>query len=254
MISHIAVFKGMFFVTGLFGQLQAPATDAGVAVPPAPAASAPAAATSAPAAPAPAAPAPAPAAPAATDVPPAPAPAAADPNAAPADPYAAPQPGPVYVHQDMSPPPAPSPAPASKSRFVFAFLPGPTFGLSYLPSLNLPFFFGARLRHSPWALGFQFTGSFGLAERYVSGLATHRYHITALTSFGARGRGFASVGGGFAVRLLSPMVEVEGRVGFRFGSSRRGIVGGQVRLGYDFAHREGAPVPQVGAFIGVCTF
>lgn len=238
MISHIAFFKSMFFVTGLFGQLQAPASDAGVAVPPAPAASAPAA------------PAPAPAAPAATDAPPAPAPA--DPNAAPADPYAAPQPGPVYVHQDMSPPPA-SP-PANQSRFVFAFLPGPTFGLSYLPSVNLPFFFGARLKHSPWALGFQFTGSFGLAERYVSGLATHRYHITALTSFGARGRGFASVGGGFAVRTFSPMVEVEGRVGFRFGSSRRGIVGGQVRLGYDFAHREGAPVPQVGAFIGVCTF
>ncbi|MFY0535841.1 hypothetical protein [Nannocystis pusilla] len=156
----------------------------------------------------------------------------------------------------MSSPPAsaPAPAPANQSRFVFAFLPGPTFGLSYLPSVNLPFFFGARLKHSPWALGFQFTGSFGLAERYISGLATHRYHITALTSFGARGRGFASVGGGLAVRMFSPMVEVEGRVGFRFGSSRRGIVGGQVRLGYDFAHREGAPVPQVGAFIGVCTF
>ncbi|MCY0987128.1 hypothetical protein OV203_08335 [Nannocystis sp. ILAH1] len=236
-------------MTGLFGQLQAPATDAGVAVPAAPAASAPAA-------PAPAAPAAAPAAPAAADVPPAPAPAPADPNVAPADPYAAPQPGPVYVHQDMSAPPAypPAPAPAAKSRFVFAFLPGPTFGLSYLPSANLPFFFGARLKHSPWALGFQFTLSTGLAERYFAGLLTHRYHITALTSFGAKGRGFASVGGGFAVRFLSPMVEVEGRVGFRFGSSRRGIVGGQVRLGYDFAHREGAPVPQVGAFIGVCTF
>ncbi|WP_434420092.1 hypothetical protein [Nannocystis pusilla] len=238
-------------MTGLFGQMQAPASDADVAVPPAPGASDPAApAPAAPAAaPTPAAPAaaPAPADPAATDVPPAPAPA-------PADPYAAPQPGPAYVHQDMSPPPASPPAPANQSRFVFAFLPGPTFGLSYLPSVNLPFFFGARLKHSPWALGFQFTGSFGLAERYVSGLATHRYHITALTSFGARGRGFVSVGGGLAVRTFSPMVEVEGRVGFRFGSSRRGIVGGQVRLGYDFAHREGAPVPQVGAFIGVCTF
>ncbi|WP_143141397.1 hypothetical protein [Nannocystis exedens] len=238
----------MSLVTGLFGQLQAPAADAAVAVPSPPAAGAPAA----PVAPAPAtATAPAPVAPAAADVPPAPAP-----DGAPADPYAAPPAAPAYGHQDMSLPPAypPAPAPAAKSRFVFAFLPGPTFGISYLPSANLPFFFGGRLRRSPWALGFQFTVSTGLAERYVSGLLTHRYHITGLTSFGARGRGFASVGGGFAVRFLSPMVEVEGRVGYRFGSSRRGIVGGMVRLGYDFAHREGLPVPQVGAFIGVCTF
>ncbi|MDC0674532.1 hypothetical protein [Nannocystis radixulma] len=156
----------------------------------------------------------------------------------------------------MSAPPAypPAPAPANKSRFVFAFLPGPTLGLHYFPSANLPFFFGARLKRSPWALGFQFTVSTGLAERYLSGLLTHRYHVTGLTSFGARGRGFASVGGGFAVRFFSPMIEAEGRVGLRFGSRRRGIVAGMVRLGYDFAHREGAPVPQVGVVVGICTF
>ncbi|MDC0721613.1 hypothetical protein [Nannocystis bainbridge] len=218
----------MSLAAGLFGQVQAP-TDGSVAVPPAPAAPADPAAAPAPAeAPAPEAP------------PEAPAPAV----------EAAPTPAPVYVQQDTSyPPPPPTP---KKPRFVFAFLPGPTFGLSHLPSVNLPFFFGGRLKHSNWALGFQFTLSAGLAERYFSGLLTHRYHLMGLTQFGARGRGFASVGGGFAVRMFSPMVEVEGRVGFRFG--RRGVVGGMVRLGYDFAHREGAPVPQVGAFIGVCNF
>ncbi|WAS95113.1 hypothetical protein [Nannocystis punicea] len=219
----------MSLSTGLFGQLQAPPADAGVAVPP------------------PAAPAPADEAAPAT----APLDATADPSAAPL-----PAPAPAPVYQDMSAPPAypPAPAPTHKSRFVFAFLPGPTYGLHFFPSGNLPFFFGARLKHSPWALGFQFTLSVGFAERYWSGLLTHRYHITALTSFGARGRGFASVGGGFAVRFFSPMVEAEGRVGLRFGSRRRGIVAGVVRLGYDFAHREGAPVPQVGVVVGVCTF
>jgi hypothetical protein len=146
------------------------------------------------------------------------------------------------------------PAPAPKPRFVFALLAGPTFGLSYLPSANLSLFFGGRLKRSPWALGFQLTLSSGLAERYFSGIATHRYHITALTSFGAGGRGFATVGGGLAFRVFSPLVEAEGRVGFRFGASRRGTLAAVVRLGYDFDHREGAPVPQVGVVMGFSTF
>ena len=242
MISYVLL--NMSLATNLFGHAQTPAGDAGVAVLP------PAVPAAAPVAPAPA--------PAPTDAPAAPAETApaTTPLDGTADPSPAPQPAPAYVHQDMSAPPAypPAPAPANKSRFVFAFLPGPTYGLHFFPSANLPFFFGARLKRSPWALGFQFTVSGGLAERYLSGLFTHRYHITGLTSFGARGRGFASVGGGFAVRLFSPMVEAEGRVGLRFGSRRRGIVAGVVRLGYDFAHREGAPVPQVGVVVGICTF
>jgi hypothetical protein len=156
------------------------------------------------------------------------------------------------VPPDMVHPPAA--APERPTRFVFAYLPSVTLGLGAWPSLNHAFFFGGRLRDRRWAVGFQLTASIGLAERYVTGLFTHRYHVTALTSFGARGRGFASFGGGAAVRIYQPMVELEGRVGYRFGAKRRGIVGAIARLGYDFYHREGAPVPQFGVMIGVSSF
>jgi hypothetical protein len=150
--------------------------------------------------------------------------------------------------------PGQSEAAAPKNRFVFAFLPALTFGLGPAPSFDLPLFFGRRLKRSPWALGFQLTMSIGGAERYFLGIFTHRYHVTAMTSFGKNDRGFASVGGGLAVRLWSPLVEAEGRLGFRFGARRRGMVGGVVRLGYDFMHRELAPAPQVGVVLGVQTF
>ena len=144
--------------------------------------------------------------------------------------------------------------PERPRRFVFAYLPSLTFGLSPFPSVNNAFVLGGRVRDSRWAVGFQFTLSFGLAERYLSGLLTHRYHVTGLTTFGANGRGFASFGGGAAIRFYQPMVEIEGRIGYRFGAKKRGIVGAVARLGYDFYHREGAPVPQVGVMIGVSTF
>lgn len=159
--------------------------------------------------------------------------------------------GPAY-------PPAPSefegPSEERPRRFVFAYLPSLTFGLSYMPSINNAFFLGGRVQDGRWAVGFQFTLSNGLAERYVSGLLTHRYHITGITSFGANGRGFASFGGGVAFRIYAPLAEIEGRVGWRFGAKKRGIVGAVARLGYDFYHREGAPVPQLGVMIGVSTF
>lgn len=144
--------------------------------------------------------------------------------------------------------------PERPKRFVFAYLPSLTFGLSPFPSINNAFFLGGRVKSSRWAVGFQFTLSFGLAERYLTGLMTHRYHVTGLTSFGANGRGFASFGGGAAFRMDQPMVEIEGRLGYRFGAKKRGIVGAVARIGYDFYHREGAPVPQLGVVIGVSTF
>jgi hypothetical protein len=60
-----------------------------------------------------------------------------------------------------------------------------------------------------------------------------------------------SVGGGVSFNLpLLPVVEVEGRVGVRFGDTRRWAVGALVRLGWDIGHQERAPMPQFGAFFG----
>lgn len=182
-----------------------------------------------------------------------------------AEPAPAPAPEPVgaayapFAPEGAAYPPAPpdmteQPESETPRRFVFAYLPSLTFGLSPFPSVNNAFFLGGRVRDSRWAVGFQFTLSFGLAERYVSGLLTHRYHVTGITSFGANGRGFASFGGGAAIRFIDPMVEIEGRIGYRFGARKRGVVGAIARLGYDFYHREGAPVPQLGVMIGVSTF
>ncbi len=201
----------------------APAGEPALVVPPPPAASEPA-----PAEPPPAAPTVAPA--------PAPAPVAT------VEPFGVP---------DL--PPAP-PAPPKPRKFVFAFLPGITAGISPLPSLDFPFFFGGRLRNNPWALGVQFTFSAGYAERYGAGFMTHRYHLTAMRAFGARERGFASVGGGLAVLAVYPVIEAETRVGLRFGSRRRGIVAGTMRLGWNIAYREQAPMPQFGVVLGVALF
>ncbi|HEY0134304.1 MAG TPA: hypothetical protein VGB85_09495 [Nannocystis sp.] len=186
--------------------------------------------------PAPVEPAPAPGVPE-----PAPAPEAADPLApAPvAEPFA------VSATPDVPPKPR---------RFVFAFLPGVTAGVSRLPSLDFAFFFGGRLPRSPWALGYQFTLSSGLAERYPEGLMTHRHHLTAMRSFGARDRGFVSIGGGVAVLAVFPVVEAETRLGFRFGARRRGVVAGLARIGWNVAYREQAPMPQLGVVLGVALF
>lgn len=160
----------------------------------------------------------------------------------------APGAGPTAVAY-TAPVPTPTTLPRPR-RLVFGLLPSLTMGISVIPSANFAVFVGGRLRHSPWVLGYQFTFSSGFAERYSRGWLTHRHHITALRSFAKRGRGFASVGGGAAFMETSPVVEVEGRIGLRFGSKQYGIVAAQVRLGWDIGHREQAPMPQFGVVIG----
>ena len=161
-------------------------------------------------------------------------------------PYVVFQTPPGTVFPSYTPPPRPP------SRFVFAVLPGLTFGINarMIPSANVSLFFGGRLRGGKWALGYQFTGSIGLADRYILGALTHRHHITALTHFGRRG--FATVGAGLAIFFWYPAVaEVEARVGLRFGPRKRALFGGQLRLGHNFVYREHAPLPQLGFFFGV---
>ena len=199
----------------------------------------------------PAAPAPAEVGPAPAEVGPAPAPPAVAPE--PAPPAAAPAPEPFGAPAVPDAPATPPPPPKPR-RFVFAFLAGVIAGISPLPSLDFAFFFGGRLPRSPWALGYQLTLSTGLAERYFEGFITHRHHLTAMRSFGARDRGFVSVGGGVAVLAVSPVVEAETRVGFRFGARRRGVVAGLVRLGWNVGFREQAPMPQFGVVLGVALF
>ena len=59
---------------------------------------------------------------------------------------------------------------------------------------------------------------------------------------------------GAAFLLAKPVVEVETRVGFRFGERRRGVIAGVARLGWDIGHRERAPMPQLGVILGVAVF
>ncbi|MCB9750645.1 MAG: hypothetical protein H6713_11730 [Myxococcales bacterium] len=146
-------------------------------------------------------------------------------------------------------------------RFAFAFLPGLTFGVSYLPSIDLPLYFGGVLpERKPgrrWTLGYQATISLGYAERYIYGLATHRHHITAMTVGERRPHLYGSIGGGVAFLLTAPVIEVEGRVGYVFGKPPLGrvlgVFGAMARLGWNVGYREGAPMPQFGLFIGVLT-
>ncbi|MCY1060737.1 hypothetical protein [Nannocystis sp. SCPEA4] len=80
---------------------------------------------------------------------------------------------------------------------------------------------------------------------------THRHYLTGLHVYGRKHRGFASIGGGVALMLpLRPQIEVEARMGVRLGKERRWVVGGLVRLGWNIFHRERAPMPQLGLFIG----
>ncbi len=162
--------------------------------------------------------------------------------------------GPTWV-RPLDPTPEAAVAPPQpeepKSRFVFGFMPGLSMGLNVLPSFDLPFFFGGRLKARPWALGYQGTLTVGGADRYFYGYLTHRHHVTAQRGF--RDRGFVSVGGGVALLLVRPVIEVEGRVALRFGPRRRGIFGGLARLGWNVAYGERAPAPQFGLFVGVTT-
>lgn len=144
------------------------------------------------------------------------------------------------------------PPPRKLERFVLTIFTGLTFGISPSPSLEGTMFFGGRLRET-WALGYSGTVSLGLADRYVLGVIAHRHHITALHNFSKRG--FASVGAGLGVFYFEPaLVEAEGRVGARLGQYRRFILGGVVRLGYNFHFKERAPMPQFGVFLGAAFF
>lgn len=144
----------------------------------------------------------------------------------------------------------PEPLARHPSRVVVAFLPAVTFGLSLVPSLDLPVFVGVRLRARPWALGGQFTFSSGFGDRYTEGLLAHRHHVTAMRSLGRDDGGLLSVGGGVALLFIVPVVEVEARVGWRFGRRGRGVMGLVARLGWNVGYREQAPVPQLGLVIG----
>ncbi|MCY1061007.1 hypothetical protein [Nannocystis sp. SCPEA4] len=130
-------------------------------------------------------------------------------------------------------------------------MPALVFGISDVPSFAPPtIFLGGRLPRS-WALGYQLTVSFGLADRYLSGVLTHRHYLVGLHGFGATRRGLTGVGGGVAFTLpLKPIAEVEARIGVRFGDKRHWAVGALVRLGWDIGHEELAPMPQFGAFFG----
>lgn len=175
-------------------------------------------------------------------------PASRGPATADSAPYVVFQTPPGTVFPSSTPPPRPP------GRFVFAVLPALTFGINaeLIPSANASLFFGGRLRGGKWALGYQLTGSSGMAERYWIGLLTHRHHITALTNFGRRG--FATIGAGVAIFVLWPAVaELETRIGVRFGPRKRAVAGGQIRLGHNFYYHEKAPLPQFGLFIGFST-
>lgn len=136
-------------------------------------------------------------------------------------------------------------------RVIFASMLGLTSGLSVVPSLDLALFVGRPLRARRWALGYQLTLSSGLAERYWSGLLTHRHHLAGQRHFGRYG--WASVSGGLALLIIRPVLEVEGRLAVRFGPKRRGLFGGLMRLGWNVAYGEHAPMPQLGLFLGIST-
>ncbi len=145
-------------------------------------------------------------------------------------------------------------------RFVFAFLPGVTWGVHPAPSVDLPLYFGGALPERGngrrWTLGYQATLSLGFAERYIEGAGTHRHHITAMTVGERRQHLFGSIGGGVAFMIYSPIIEAEGRVGYVFGKRgplgrTLGVFGATMRLGWNVGKKEGAPLPQLGLFIGL---
>ena len=155
--------------------------------------------------------------------------------------------GPVFIR-----PLVPDSTPKVPRRIVFAFMPALTFGLAPVPSLDLPLFLGGRLRGRPWALGYQLTWSGGGAERYL-GFWVHRHHVTATRIFGSAGRGLITAGGGVALIVLSPIIEAEVRVAWRFGKRRRGLLGLVSRLGWNVGFGELAPLPQLGLVLGMST-
>ena len=149
-------------------------------------------------------------------------------------------------------PPANIDAPARRSTFVFAAMPALTFNVieDGLPALSGALFFGSRLRGDRWALGYQVTGAVGPGDDYRLGHLGHRHSLVAMNAFGSRG--FASIGGGLAFILVYPVaIEVETRIGVRLGKRKRGLFGGQLRLGHDVMFGNDAFLrPQIGLFFG----
>jgi len=157
---------------------------------------------------------------------------------------------------------------------VFANHYSLTFGLEEVPSGDIALFFGRALpalaptrAHRRWALGYQLTVSVGGADRYALSAFTHRHHLMAVGYSVRRPRLYVTIGGGIAIfagtpRPLPPgawrpsVAEFEGRLGYIFGPRRHrrrlaGVVGGMARLGWNAASLEKAPVPQIGAFLGL---
>ncbi|MCA9659019.1 MAG: hypothetical protein KC486_11800 [Myxococcales bacterium] len=148
-----------------------------------------------------------------------------------------------------------------RPHFVFAHSYGLTFGLNTIPSGEVAFFFGRAIGERDlsvrrWALGYQATVSVGGAERYSDGVLTLRSHLMAAT-YRAHDRLYASMALGLALfhGWFPQVLEGEGKIALVFGARRRrsqtaGLVGANLRLGWNFFHDERAPAPQIGAFIG----
>jgi len=148
----------------------------------------------------------------------------------------------------------------ARPHFVFINTYGMTLGISYAPSWDTSLFFGAALRRGEtprrWALGYQLTGSLGLADRYYDSIKTVRHHLAAY-SYSSSGRllASASLGVAFFQGYQPAILEGEGRIGYMFGRRRLerrlvGIVGGMLRLGWTFLTVEEVPMPQFGVFLG----
>jgi hypothetical protein len=149
----------------------------------------------------------------------------------------------------------------ARPHFVFINTYGLTAGVNYFPSWDSSFFFGGALRKREktprrWALGYQLTASLGGADRYSIGAATLRHHLAAYT-YSASGRllAAASIGGAFFLGVQPAVLEGEGRIAYVFGKRRQerrlaGMVGGMLRLGWNYYYKELVPMPQVGAFVG----
>lgn len=149
----------------------------------------------------------------------------------------------------------------ARPHFVFVHTYGLTFGLNTIPSGEAAFFFGRAIGERDlsirrWALGYQATVSVGGADRYSDGELTLRGHLMAAT-YRAHDRLYASMGLGLAFYRgwIPQVLEGEGKIALVFGARRNhrriaGLVGANLRLGWNYVHSERAPAPQIGAFIG----
>jgi hypothetical protein len=120
-----------------------------------------------------------------------------------------------------------------------------------IPSATAALFFGGRLRGGKWALGYQFTGSLGLAERYWIGAADappphHRadpLRPPRLCDDRRRPRSSSW--------YWPAVAELEARSASASARASAPSFGGQLRLGHNFVYGEQAPLPQLGLFFGL---